>query len=124
MLVSWTGSPRQRTIDMVLRVCLDTDLLCKYVGENLAPGKADQVASSGEAYRSQSACAHIYCGRHIDLLSMAALQFISLCLDDFVNHFFQTLEVSITIIILLFFKQLIGNPFKPRTNSNIKGVHV
>lgn len=68
MLVSWTGSPRQRTIDMVLRVCLDTDLLCNYAGENLAPGEADQVASCGEAYHYQSACAHIYCGRHIDLL--------------------------------------------------------
>lgn len=42
---------------MVLRGYMDTGLLCNYVGENLAPGEAGQVASSGEAYCYQSACA-------------------------------------------------------------------
>lgn len=40
-LVSWAGSFKQRTIEMVLRGYLDTGLLCKYVGKNLAPSKVD-----------------------------------------------------------------------------------
>lgn len=105
----------------MLRGDLDTGLLCKYVGENLAPGDADQVASSGEGYCYQSACAHLCCGGHTDLL-FKGLRFILYPLVHMILQVSFSKDPQSDHLHHHFFKQLIDNPYKPRTNSSVKGV--